>query len=159
MAGCLLTNVDRTAKNTNMLMWHKELADRPWCFSVFPSFVGELKKQCTSFTQIKNMHCWPEARTWRKWTEYKEILTDEILREIVDLIPMTGCIGGIKEETQQDIRDIYFQFLTERIRHSELFVKEAQDRKHLYEYAVIRIVPKVEREEFMNVELSCSQTG
>ena len=23
--------------------------------------------------------------------------------------------------------------------------------KHLYEYAVIRIVPKVEREEFMNV--------
>ena len=27
--------------------------------------------------------------------------------------------------------------------------------KHLYEYAVIRIVPKVEREEFINVGLFC----
>ena len=61
--------------------------------------------------------------------EYKEILTDEILREIVDLIPDDWLHWRDKEETQQDIRDIYFQFLTERIRHSELFVKEAQDAR------------------------------
>jgi hypothetical protein len=25
MAGCFITNIDRTFKNTNLLMWHKEL--------------------------------------------------------------------------------------------------------------------------------------
>lgn len=42
-----LTNVDRTFRNTNMLMWHKEL----WLidhgrFALFPLFMGELAKAC-----------------------------------------------------------------------------------------------------------------
>lgn len=31
--------------------------------------------------------------------------------------------------------------------------------KHLYEYAVIRLVPKVEREEFFNVGVILSRKG
>ena len=32
-------------------------------------------------------------------------------------------------ETPQDLRDIYIQFLEERIKHSELFVNEAQNAR------------------------------
>ena len=40
-----LTNVDRTFRNTNMLIWHKEL----WLIdhgALFPLFMGELAKAC-----------------------------------------------------------------------------------------------------------------
>jgi hypothetical protein len=37
-----------------------------------------------------------------------------------------------------------------RLNHSQIFIKEAQmQEKHLYEYSVIRVVPRVEREEFL----------
>jgi hypothetical protein len=46
-------------------------------------------------------------------------------------------------------------FSNDRLNHSEIFINEAQNaRKHLYEYAVIRVVPRVEREEFLNVGCS-----
>lgn len=128
----LLTNVDRTAKNTNMLMWHKELwlIDHGASLFFHHSWVNWKKHAISPFTQIKEHALLPEACELKAVDrECKEMLTDEKLREIVDLIPDDWLLWREKEETPEEIRDIYFQFLTERIHHSEIFVKEAQDAR------------------------------
>ena len=41
----LVTNVDRTPRNANMLMWHRRLvADRSWRGALFPSRMGRLPR-------------------------------------------------------------------------------------------------------------------
>lgn len=46
--------------------------------------------------------------------------------EIVNTVPYYWLNWTEGQETPQDLRDIYIQFLEERIKHSELFVNEAQ---------------------------------
>ena len=64
----LLTNVDRTIKNTNMLMWHKEL----WLIDhgaalYFSSFMGKLAETgCQSFLRIKTMYFCLMPASWKK---------------------------------------------------------------------------------------------
>ena len=99
-----LTNVDRTAKNTNMLMWHKELwlIDHGASLFFHHSWVNWKKHALSPFTQIKEHALLAEASDLEEVDrEYKEILTDEILREIVDLIPDDWLHWRDKEETQQ----------------------------------------------------------
>ena len=64
--------------------------------------------------------------------EFRKLLTSEKIREIVDLIPDSWIEWRDKDETPQDIRDIYYRFLKERIEHSEIFVKEAQHARKAY---------------------------
>jgi hypothetical protein len=79
------------------------------------------------------------------------ILTPETLQSIVDLIPLEWLDWQDTDEPEA-VRDVYFQFLSMRLNHSQIFIKEAQmQEKHLYEYSVIRVVPRVER-EFLNVD-------
>ena len=84
----------------------------------------------------------------------KEKLNDDIFREIVNLIPEDWLHWNDTDETPEEIREVYFQFLKTRLENSEIFVNEAKMQEDkIYEYAVIRLVPKVEREEFFNIGL------
>jgi hypothetical protein len=84
----------------------------------------------------------------------KEKLNDDIFREIVNLIPEDWLHWNDADETPEEIREVYFQFLKTRLENSEIFVNEAKMQEDkIYEYAVIRLVPKVEREEFFNIGL------
>ena len=125
----LLTNVDRTVKNTNMLMWHKELwlIDHGASLFFHHSWVNWHKHALSSFTQVKDHALLPLAGKLDEVdAEFRKLLTSEKIREIVDLIPDSWIEWRDKDETPQDIRDIYYRFLKERIEHSEIFVKEAQ---------------------------------
>lgn len=126
----LLTNVDRTTRNTNMLMWHKELwlIDQGASLFFHHSWVNWRKHALSPFVQIRDHVLLPQAdRLTEVDNEFKAILTPGKIQEIVDLIPDSWTEWRDQEETPQDIRDVYYQFLTERILHSEIFVKEAQD--------------------------------
>ena len=59
-------------------------------------------------------------------TEFKRILTPDKIREIVSLVPDDWLQWNESPGTPQEIRDVYIEFLTERIAHSETFIKEAQ---------------------------------
>ena len=61
--------------------------------------------------------------------EFKRLLTPEKIREIVSLIPDDWLQWSESPGTPQEIRDVYMEFLTERIAHSETFIKEAQDAR------------------------------
>lgn len=124
---CLITNVDRTCRNTNMLMWYKEL----WLidhgaslyFHHAPQNWEEQSKR--PFTAIKDHVLLPWASELEGINEFMlSILTPQKIRSIVSLIPHEWgekAFGNIKEA-----RLIYEHFLLNRLSIIENLIKEAQ---------------------------------
>ncbi len=128
----LLTNVDRTVKNTNMLMWHKELwlIDHGASLYFHHSWTGWQKYALSPFSQVKDHVMLPYAdRLEEVDAEFKKILTPAKIVEIVELLPDDWLHWGGEEESPGDIRKVYIGFLNERINNSSIFVKEAQDAR------------------------------
>ena len=125
----LLTNVDRTTKNTNMLMWHKELwlIDHGASLYFHHSWTGWEKYALSPFVQVKDHVLLPFASKLEETDKaFREILVPAKIEEIVALLPDDWLHWGGQEESPDDIRKVYVSFLNERIKHSDIFIKEAQ---------------------------------
>lgn len=125
----LLTNVDRTVRNTNMLVWNKELwlIDHGASLYFHHSWVNWEKYAVSPFTQVKDHVLLPQASELEAVDkQFKAILTDKVIKGIVDLLPDAWLDWGSDEESLDDIRLVYYNFLTERLRNSDIFIKEAQ---------------------------------
>lgn len=125
----LLTNVDRTAKNTNMLIWHKELwlIDHGASLYFHHSWTNWEKSALTPFPQIKTHVLLAQATQLEAVDkELKELLTMDKIIDIIQTIPDDWLQWDGNDETPQQKRDVYIQFFKERIEHSEIFVNEAQ---------------------------------
>jgi hypothetical protein len=125
-----LTNIDRTFRNTNMLMWHKELwlIDNGASLYFHHSWDNWEKNAVSPFTMIKDHVLLPQASELDLANEkFKAILTDEILREIVELIPEDWLQWNDTDLTPSEIKEVYFQFLTLRRDHSDNFLNEAKN--------------------------------
>ena len=127
-----ITNVDRTFRNTNMLIWHKELwlIDHGACLYFHHSFTDWKGHALVPFTLIKDHVLLPQASLLEEVdAEFKKILSDETLKNITDLIPEDWLHWEESDETPEEIRQIYFNFLKLRLANSSIFVKQAQDAK------------------------------
>jgi hypothetical protein len=126
---CLLANVDRTPRNTNMLMWNKELwlIDHGAALYFHHSWQNWEEKARQPFTLVKDHVLLPQATELELVdAEFRSKLPAERIRQIVDLVPgewLTEEGSGI---TADERRQVYHQFLTTRLASSEIFVKEAQ---------------------------------
>ena len=123
-----LTNVDRTVRNTNMLMWHRELwlIDNGAMLYFHHSWTNWESQALNSFPLIKDHVLLPFADQLAEVdAECKLLLTDGILREMTGMIPEDWCNWSYNGETPQIIKEIYYQFLSERLKHSEIFLNEA----------------------------------
>jgi len=126
---CLLTNVDRTARNTNMLMWHKELwlIDHGASLYFHHSWENWEEQSKRPFTQVKDHVLLRKASELTQVdAEFRSVLTDERIAEIVAIIPDDWLMLNSPDETAEERRLVYARFLTSRINHSEIFVNEAQ---------------------------------
>lgn len=124
----LLTNIDRTVRNTNMLMWHNELWLIDFGSSLYFHYIWDNWESHASgrFPQIKDHVLLPLAdRIEETDDRMKEILVPEKIREVVELIPDDWLHWNDTELTPKEIKDVYYRFLTERISQSKIFVKEA----------------------------------
>ncbi|WP_285056857.1 HipA family kinase [Pedobacter ginsengisoli] len=126
---CLLTNMDRTARNTNMLFWHKEL----WLIDhgaalYFHHSMQNWKEQAKKpFVLVKDHVLLPFATELEAVDlEFKGILNDQLIDAIVALIPDEWLLRDLEEESAEERRQVYAEFLKLRIAHSLIFVKEAQ---------------------------------
>lgn len=131
----LLTNIDRTVKNTNMLIWHKELwlIDHGASLYFHYSWTNWEKHALSPFPQIKNHVLLSRASELTHVDkESKELLSLEKVIDIIQTIPDNWLKWDGNDETPQQKRDVYIQFFKERINHSELFVKEAQDARKTF---------------------------
>nr|WP_315151941.1 HipA family kinase [uncultured Flavobacterium sp.] len=127
-----ITNVDRTFRNTNMLIWHKEL----WLIEhgaslYFHHSWNTWETHAKSpFALIKDHVLLPQASELQATDiEFKKILTKEILQDIVNYIPEDWLHWEDSEQTPDEIRAVYFQFLCTRLNHSEIFINEAQNAR------------------------------
>ena len=59
----------------------------------------------------------------------KSVLNDDIFRTIVNLIPEDWLQWNDADETPDEIREIYFNFLKSRLEHSEIFLNEAKNAR------------------------------
>lgn len=125
---CLLMNVDRTPRNTNMLTWHKELwlIDHGASLYFHHSWNNWQEQAKRPFAQIRD-HVLLQRATALDTVdaEFKVILTPEKITEIVNLVPDEWLIDS-PFETKAEHRAAYIEFLTTRIAHSSVFVNEAQ---------------------------------
>lgn len=123
-----ITNVDRTYKNTNMLMWYKELwlIDQGASFYFHHSWTGWEKTAQSAFTMIKDHVLLPQASKLTEVnTEFRPLLTEKKLREIVGLIPDEWLNWEGMDETPEQMRQVYFDFLMIRLQNTETFINEA----------------------------------
>jgi hypothetical protein len=129
---CLITNVDRTPRNTNMLIWRKELwlIDHGASLYFHHSWQTWKEHAAKPFTQVKDHVLLPfesELETVNK--EYAAILTEKVIKNIVALIPETW-LNDLQEGTPEEHRQVYAQYLLTRISLSATFIKEAQDARN-----------------------------
>ena len=127
-----ITNIDRSAKNTNMLMWNKEvwLIDHGSCLNFQYTWTDWETKARSTFAYIKEHVLLNQATQLNEVNrEFKEVLTHEKLKNIVALIPDEWLDWNESDETPEQRREIYFQFLSIRLKHSELFLNEAENAR------------------------------
>ena len=127
-----ITNVDRTFRNTNMLIWHKELwlIDHGACLYFHHSWNNWEQHAKSPFALIKDHVLLPQATLLKEVdAEYKALLTSVILEEIVNTIPLEWLQWEDTDETPEALRNVYLQFLQTRLNNSEIFVNQAQNAK------------------------------
>lgn len=127
-----ITNIDRTFRNTNMLMWHKELwiIDNGASFYFHHSWQNFDAAAKTPFKYVKDHVLLPKAKMLDEADKFAhEILNDTLFRDIVNSIPEDWLQWNDADETPDEIREIYFQFLKTRLENSSIFVNEAKNAR------------------------------
>lgn len=116
-----LMNVDRTAKNTNMLVWHRELwlIDHGASLYFHHAWDTWEKQALSPFKAIKD-HVLLSCATFLSEVDKRahEILSADFFKEIIALIPSTWLV-------EEDDREVYAAFLTNRLKNSKVFLDEA----------------------------------
>ncbi|MEZ7513942.1 HipA family kinase [Flavobacterium frigidarium] len=127
-----ITNVDRTFRNTNMLIWHKELwlIDHGASLYFHHSWTNWEKHAQSPFALIKDHVLLPQASELDATdTAFKKLLSPEVLTGIAALIPIDWLQWEDVDATAEELRAIYLQFLTIRLNHSEIFINEAKNAR------------------------------
>ena len=128
---CFLTNVDRTVRNTNMLVWHKELwlIDHGAALYFHHSWRNWKEQSVKPFVQVKDHVLLPWAGELDEADRsFSSILTVKTIQSIVGLIP-DHWLQSTNEGTPEEKRKVYEEFLINRLAHSNVFVKGAQDAR------------------------------
>lgn len=127
-----IMNVDRTARNTNMLMWHKELwlIDHGASLYFHHSWDNWAQQSQSPFSSVKNHVLLPQAAELEAVdAEFRQKLTPERIRAIVALVPDAWLSDESTVQSAEERRQVYVQFLEARLAASEIFVKEAQNAR------------------------------
>lgn len=123
-----ITNIDRTFKNTNLLMWHQELwvIDNGASFYFHHSWQNFDAAAKSPFKYVKDHVLLKQATMLQEADDdAKTVLNDEVFREIVSLIPLEWLQWQDTDMSPEEIKEVYFNFMKTRLKNSEIFVNEA----------------------------------
>ena len=126
---CLLTNMDRTPRNTNMLFWNKELwlIDHGAALYFHHSMENWEEQAKKPFSLVKDHVLLPQASELDEVdNEFSGMLTDELIDRIVALIPENWLPNDFADDSAQALRNVYAAFLKSRVANSQIFVNEAK---------------------------------
>lgn len=120
-----LTNVDRTARNTNMLLWHHDLwlIDHGAALYFHHNRETWAEQAVRPFSMIRQHVLLPRALALREaHSHMTACLTEEVIRSVVALIP---DVWLTEDDAPTALRAMYADFLLTRLRHSDVFLNEA----------------------------------
>jgi hypothetical protein len=130
-----ITNVDRTFRNTNMLLWHKELwlIDHGAALYFHHSFSDPQGHAKSPFALIKDHVLLPQASELEQVdAQYKALLNEDVIRTIVDLLPDSWLYWEGFDQSPDEIREVYTRFLILRLENSSIFVNQAQHARQAH---------------------------
>lgn len=125
-----ITNVDRTIKNTNMLLWNKEvwLIDHGASFYFHHSWDNPEKAALKKFPYIKDHALLRKATMVEAFDdEAKRRLSNDKIDEIINLIPEEWLNWKGTHLSASQILDAYRIFITTRLANSQIFLQDVID--------------------------------
>ena len=123
-----VTNVDRTARNTNMLMWHRQLwlIDHGAALYFHYGSDNYAARSKDRFPMIKDhvllrfATALPEAGQ-----EMSARITPAVIHKIVELVPDAWLQGDAQFSSPAAYRAAYKEYLTQRLQAPQAFLEEA----------------------------------
>jgi hypothetical protein len=123
-----VTNVDRTARNANMLMWHRQLTliDHGAALFFHHSWDNYLERSLDAFHRIKDHILLSFAARLRESdAKLSSRLTPDLIGSIVGMIPDEWLSGASPFHSREQWRAAYVQYLVRRLNEPHLFLEEA----------------------------------
>jgi hypothetical protein len=130
-----VTNVDRTARNTNMLMWHRRLwlIDHGAALYFHHSWNNYRERSRSPFPLIKDHVLLRFADGLREADAWmSERITVEVIRSIVNWIPDAWLVGDSQFGHHEDYREAYTEYLLHRLEQPREFLEEAIRARSLH---------------------------
>ena len=130
-----VTNVDRTPRNTNMLMWHRRLwlIDHGASLYFHHRWDNYLERSRDPFPFIKNHVLLQFANSLREVdSKMTGRITPDIIDHVVKLIPDAWLVGDSSFGGDGQHRDAYIEYLLSRLAASHVFLEEAIHARSLY---------------------------
>lgn len=128
----LISNIDRTAKNTNLLIWHNELwvIDNGASFYFHHDWKNWGKHLKRTFPLIKDHVLLAQANGLKQAAlEIKKALNEEHIREIIACIPEDWLLSDSDTMSPKEIRAAYVKFINAKLTMLDILVKEAEDAR------------------------------
>ena len=124
----LVSNVDRTAKNSNLLVWHRglRLIDHGAALYFHHSWDDYLERSRDAFTRIKDHVLLPRASALKEADErLSKLVTLDAIRKIVALVPDAWLTERTVFETPEKNRQAYIDYFERRLTAPHAFIEEA----------------------------------
>lgn len=128
----ILTNVDRTARNTNMLVWHKELwlIDHGASLYFHHSWENWEEQSKRPFTAIKDHVLLSQATEIDAvFEEFYATLTPKLINEVVSLIPAEWLSDYSVADSPEERRQVYAQFIETRVKMIDFVIKDIENAR------------------------------
>ncbi|HEY6940856.1 HipA family kinase, partial [Dokdonella sp.] len=123
-----VSNVDRTARNTNLLVWHRKLwlIDHGAALYFHHAWDGYLARAADPFARIRDHVLLPFATLLREADDrLAALLPREAIERIVAMIPAEWLGGDAPFASVDGHREAYANYLCRRIEAPRAFVEEA----------------------------------
>jgi hypothetical protein len=123
-----VTNVDRTPRNANMLMWHHKLwlIDHGAALYFHHAWTNMDQRSKDPFALIKEHILLRFASALEAVDQaMTAALTEDVIKGIVDLVPDEWMSENSRFSTTADNRQAYVDYLTRRLEAPRHFVQEA----------------------------------
>ena len=128
----LLMNVDRTVRNTNMLVWHRELwlIDHGASLYFHHNWDNWEEQAVKPFVQIKDHVLLKYATEVAAVHEqYAALFTEAHIRNVLKVIPDEWLLQEGRELTADEARDVYASFLLKRLANADIFINQIEHER------------------------------
>lgn len=123
-----VTNVDRTARNANMLMWHHKLwlIDHGAALYFHHSWTDMEQRSKDPFRLVKEHILLPFAKSMESVDQVlAAVITENVIKAAVDLIPNEWMGEHAPFSSVEENKQAYVEFLVRRLEAPRNFVEEA----------------------------------